>query len=174
MSSLADIRSQPGAGDANPDDMKAFIDVGYITQVSEQRRPFVATAERNMEFSAQAESVDLELCLGPLAVCLCSIVALVHNQILWSVVMASAPVRVEDRLRARRVPLLRVDRSTRHVWHHGIASAPWVLGVAQWMILWCWLWEPDVATVATKVARLECVRDIFLDHDSASCGVDKP
>lgn len=109
-----------------------------------------------------------------LAVGLGGIVATVDNQILWSVVMLAAEVGLEDVLRARSVSDLSIDGGTRHVRNGGVAAAPWVLGVAEWVVLWCWLWEPDVTTVPTELSALECLGDILLDDNGATGGIDEP
>jgi hypothetical protein len=98
----------------------------------------------------------------------------VYNQVLGPVVLAPAEVAVEDGLCAGGVALLGVDRGAAHVRHHCIAASPWVLGVAERVVLWCWLREPDVAAVAAEVARLEGVGDVFLDDDGAAGSVDEP
>ena len=58
--------------------------------------------------------------------------------------------------------------------NHGVPSAEGVLGVAERVVLGCWLREPDVAPVTTEVAGLESVSDVFLDDDGAAGGVDEP
>lgn len=75
---------------------------------------------------------------------------------------------------AYRTYLLGIDRGTRHVRDHGIASAPWVLGSSERVLLWRGLREPDVTAVSAEVAGLERISDILLDHDSATGGVDEP
>lgn len=58
--------------------------------------------------------------------------------------------------------------------YHGVSAAEWVLGVAQDVVFGCWLWEPDVASVAAEVARLEGFGDVFFDDDGTAGGVDEP
>ena len=58
--------------------------------------------------------------------------------------------------------------------NHGVASTPWVLGIAERVVLGGGLGEPDITTVSTEVTRLECVGDIFLDDDGTAGGVDEP
>ena len=70
--------------------------------------------------------------------------------------------------------LLSIDRGTRHVRNHGIASAPWVLGSSERVLLGRGLWEPDVTAVSAEVAGLERIGDILLDHNGATGGVDEP
>lgn len=93
---------------------------------------------------------------------------------MWVMVILSGKVGLKDLLRAVCVSLLRIDGSSRHVWNHGVTATPWVLRSAENVILWCWLWEPDITTVSAKVSRLECLGDILLDNDSAASGVDEP
>lgn len=42
------------------------------------------------------------------------------------------------------------------------------------MLFWCWLREPDVATVAVQVAGLESFGDVFLDDNGTAGGIDEP
>jgi len=97
-----------------------------------------------------------------------------HNQILRAVVEATREVAVEDRLDTVGVALLSVERGSRHVGDHGVASAKWVLCVAEGVLLGRGLREPDVAAVAAEVARLERLGDVLLDDDGAASGVDEP
>jgi hypothetical protein len=53
----------------------------------------------------------------------------------------------------------------------GISSTPWVLCVAERMLLRRWLWEPDIAAVAPEVAGFEGFGDVFFDDDGAAGGV---
>lgn len=96
------------------------------------------------------------------------------NQILRAVVLTAGEVRVQDFLGAFGVADLRIDGGTRHVGDHGITTTPGVLGVAERVVLGGGLGEPDVTTVATEVAGLESLSDIFLDNDSATGGVNEP
>ena len=88
--------------------------------------------------------------------------------------MASAEVRLEDVLRALRIPLLRIDRGTGHMGNHGVASAEGVLCVPERVVFGCWLWEPDVASIAAEVAALKSFCDVFLYDDGTTGGVDEP
>ena len=92
------------------------------------------------------------LFLVSLSVSFGSIITAVYNQIFWTIVVAAGEVAVKDALDACSITLLRVDGRAGHVRHHGIATTPWVLGIPQWMVLWCWLREPDITTIATEVA----------------------
>jgi hypothetical protein len=114
------------------------------------------------------------LFLVTLAVSLGCIVALVHDEVLWLVVVLAAEVRLENALHTSCVARLGVERGTRHVRYGGVASAPWMLGVAKWVILWSWLWEPHITTVATKLSALQCLCYVLLHNDGATGGVDKP
>jgi hypothetical protein len=58
--------------------------------------------------------------------------------------------------------------------NHGVTAAPWVLGVAERVILGGGLREPDVTTVSTEVAILESLGNILLDDDSTTGGVNQP
>ena len=58
--------------------------------------------------------------------------------------------------------------------NHGVASTPWVLGVAERVVLGRGLGEPDITTVSTEVTRLESISNILLDDDGATSGVDEP
>ena len=98
-----------------------------------------------------------------------------HDKIGWVVVLPSAEVRIQDLLGTSGVPRLSIDRGTGHVWDHGVSTTP--AGVrrgSEWVVLWCWLWEPDVTTVATELAALESLGDVLLDDDGTTSGVDEP
>lgn len=97
-----------------------------------------------------------------------------NNKVLRAVVLTAGEVRVQDVLRALGVADLRVDRGTRHVGDHGIATAPGVLSVAERVVLGRRLGEPDVTAVAAEVAGLEGLGDVLLDDDRAAGGVDEP
>ena len=113
--------------------------------------------------------------LFPLSVCLGCVVTLVHDQVLRSVVFLSGEVRFQYVLHAGSVALLCVERGTGHVWNCGVATAPvHVLGVAEWVILRCWLREPDITAVAAELAGLERLGNILLDDNGAAGGVDEP
>lgn len=114
------------------------------------------------------------LLLVPLSVRLGGVVTLVHNQILRSVVFLAAEVRLKDALHTSSIAFLGIDGGTGHVRNRGVATAPWILGVAERVFLRCWLWEPHVTTVATKVAALESLCYVFLDDNGATSGVDQP
>ena len=113
--------------------------------------------------------------LVSLTVGLGCVVTLVNNQILRPVIVLTAEVRFQDVLHTGSVALLGIEGGTRHVWYGGVSAAPvHVLGVAEWVVLWCWLWEPNITTVSSKLARLEGFGDVFLDDDGTTCGVDEP
>ena len=110
----------------------------------------------------------------PLTISLGGIIAIHDDQVLRPVVMSPREVRVQDVLGALSVSLLRIDTGTRHVGNHGIPSTEGVLGVAERVVLGCWLREPDVTSVATKVAGFQGLGDVFLDDNGAASGVDEP
>lgn len=130
------------------------------------------------------------LFLLTLAIGLGGVVALVDDEVLWPVVFAAGEVRLEDGLGAGSVSLeyvsmsnsvdsggtylLGINRSTGHVRNHSVASAPWVLGISERVVLRGGLREPDITAVSTEVARLERLSDILLDNDGATGGVDEP
>lgn len=58
--------------------------------------------------------------------------------------------------------------------NHGVAAAPWVGGIAEWVVLGGGLREPDITTVSTEVAVLESLCDILLDNNSTTGSVDQP
>jgi hypothetical protein len=60
------------------------------------------------------------------------------------------------------------------VGNHGVAAAPWVLGVAERVVLGGGLREPDITTVSTEVTILESLGDILLDDDGTTGGVNQP
>jgi len=57
---------------------------------------------------------------------------------------------------------------------HGVAATPWVLGVAERVVLGGGLGEPDITTVSTEVAVLERLGNILLDHNGTTGSVDQP
>lgn len=58
--------------------------------------------------------------------------------------------------------------------NHGVASTPWVGGIAERVVLGRRLGEPNVTTVSAEVSRLEGVSDILLDDDGTAGGIDEP
>ena len=112
--------------------------------------------------------------LRTLTIRLGSVISVVDNQVLRSVIVLSAQVALQDALGAIGVSLLRIERGTGHVRHHGVSAAEGVLGVAERVVLGCWLREPDVTAVAAEVAGLEGLGDVFLDDDGATGGVNEP
>ena len=114
------------------------------------------------------------LLLVPLPISLSSIVPTLDNQILRSIIVLARKVRLQDILRALRIPLLRIQTRPRHMRHHCVSTAEGVLGVAKNVVLGRWLREPDVAAVAAEMAGFEGVGDVFFDHYGAAGGVDEP
>jgi hypothetical protein len=110
----------------------------------------------------------------PLAISLSRILAPLHNQILGSIIMLATQITLQNRLRAIGISLLRIQTRAGHVRDHGVSASEWVLGVAEGMIFGCGLREPDVASVAAEVARLEGLGDVFFYDDGAAGGVYKP
>jgi len=108
-----------------------------------------------------------------LAVGLGGIVTLVNDEIGFVVVLTTTEVAVEDGLCALCVSLLCIQAGTRHVSNHTVATAHGVLGVSERVVLWCWLREPDITTVAVELARLEGLGDVLLDDDGATGSVDE-
>jgi hypothetical protein len=98
----------------------------------------------------------------------------VHDQILGAVVVLSGQVAVQDGLDTIGISLLGVQGRSGHVRHHGVATSEGVLGVAQWVVLWCGLREPHIATIAAQVAGLEGLGDVLLDDDSTTSSVNEP
>ena len=74
------------------------------------------------------------------------------DQVLRSVVLASAEVAIQDGLGPRSVSLLGVDRGTGHVGDHGVSATEGVLGGTERMVSRCGLREPDITSVAAEVA----------------------
>lgn len=130
--------------------------------------------ERDRDKAPLLRQLFRRLFLLTLTICLGGIIALVNDEILRLVVLAAGEVRLENSLGTSSVALLRIDGGTGHVGNHGIASAPWVGGVAERMVLGGGLREPDVTTVAAEVAGLEGIGDVFLDDDGATGSVDEP
>lgn len=123
---------------------------------------------------------------------------------MWAVVELSAEIGLEDGFCAVCVTLLGIERGTccfadvmsegfacflrlkiydaneqkrqltRHVGNHGISTSEGVLCVAERVLLWCWLREPDISTVTAKVAALKSLSNILLDDDGTTCSVNEP
>lgn len=85
-----------------------------------------------------------------LSVGLGGVLALVDNQILGAVVLAAGEVRVQDGLGSLGVADLGIDGRSRHVGDHGVSTAPWVLGVAERMVLGSRLDIPHVSSISCK------------------------
>jgi hypothetical protein len=58
--------------------------------------------------------------------------------------------------------------------NHGVSASEGVLGIAERMVFWCWLGEPDVTAVAAEVARFESCGNVFFYDDGATGGVYEP
>lgn len=95
------------------------------------------------------------------------------DEVLGLVVLLSGQEAGEDALDTVGVALLGVDRGTRHVRDHGVATAEGVLAGAQRVVTGGGLREPDVTTVAGEVAGLDGLGNVFLDDDGATGGVDE-
>ena len=90
--------------------------------------------------------------LRPITISLGGIITLINNQILRSIIMLATQITLQDRLGAIGISLLRIERCARHVRDHGVSAAEGVLGVAEDVVFWCGLREPDVSSVAAEVA----------------------
>lgn len=115
-----------------------------------------------------------DLFLSTLTIGLGGIVSGVDDQILGAVIKLATQVGLEDALGAISIALLGVERGSRHVRNHGVATTEGVLGVAQRVVLWRWLRVPHITTIAAQVTRLEGLGDIFLDDDGTTGSVDQP
>ena len=104
--------------------------------------------------SSKPSSITTNLFLLSLAISLGSIIATNDDQILRSVVVSAREIALQDSLGTSCVSFLSIDGCSGHVRDHGIPATPWVLCSSEWVLLWCWLWEPDVTTVAVEVAAL--------------------
>jgi hypothetical protein len=60
------------------------------------------------------------------------------------------------------------------VGNHGVAAAPWVLGVAERVVLGGGLGEPDITTVSTEVTVLERLGNVLLDDNGTTGSVNQP
>ena len=58
--------------------------------------------------------------------------------------------------------------------HHRVTAAHGILSITKRVVFRRWLWEPDVASVATEMARLERFGNILLHNDGATGGIDEP
>ena len=102
-----------------------------------------------------------------------SVVSLVDNKILGTVVLLSGEVAGKDSLGTVGVTLLCIEGSTRHVRDHGVTATEGVDGVAQRVVLGSGLREPDITTITGEVTRLDGLGDILLDDNGATGGVDE-
>lgn len=102
------------------------------------------------------------------------VLTLVDDQVLRAVVLTAGEIAVQNALRTLGIADLSIDGSTRHVRDHGVTATPWVLSVAERVVLGSWLREPDISTISAEVARLEGLGDIFLDNNGATSGVHEP
>jgi len=114
------------------------------------------------------------LLVRTLTISLGSVITSVNNQILWSVVVLATQIALQDSLGAVCVSLLGIEGGTGHVRNHCVSAAEWVLCVSEWVVLWCWLREPDVSSITAEVAGLESICDILLDDDRTTGSVDEP
>jgi hypothetical protein len=111
--------------------------------------------------------------LGALTVRLGGVVTTVDNQVLSAVVVLTSEVAGKNGLGAIGVTLLGIKGGTGHVRNHGVTAAEGVLGSAEDVVTRSGLGEPNITTVAGKVAGLEGGSDILLDDDGATGGVDE-
>ena len=112
--------------------------------------------------------------LLPLTIGFCGIVALVHNQVLQSVVFLTAEVTLKNVLGALCVSLLRINRCSAHVRNHRVSASEGVGGITEWMVLRCWLWEPDITAVAAEMTRFQGLSDVFFDNNGTTGRVNEP
>ena len=137
--------------------------------------PYPSLLTLNVKVVLVRSLIDLSLVdLVALAVRTGSVVALVDDEVLGVVVVAARQVAVDDGLGTGGVPLLGVNRGTRHVGNHGVAATPWVLGRPQRVVPRRGLREPHVTTVAAQVTRLKRIRNVLLDNDGTTGSVDQP
>ena len=139
----------------------------------EEKRKKKNTRKRNDTHAKRSTIFWYEQLLA-LTIGLGGVVALVDDQVLRAVVLTAGEVAVQDLLGALGIADLSIDGSTGHVRNHGVTAAPWVLGVAERVILGSRLREPDISTVSAEVARLEGLSDIFLDHNGTTGSVHEP
>jgi len=114
------------------------------------------------------------LFLRSLAISLGSVISILDNEILGSVIVASREVTLEDGLGTSGVALLGIDRGAGHMGNHGIATTPGVLGCPERVVLWCGLREPHITTITVELAGREGFGDVFLDDDGTTGSVDEP
>lgn len=112
--------------------------------------------------------------LGSLTIGLGGVVTLVNNQVLRAIVFTTREVTVQNILDTLGVADLGIDGSTRHVGDHRVATTPWTLSIAEWVVLGGRLWVPDITTIATQVAVLDSLSDVFLDDDRTAGSVNEP
>lgn len=115
-----------------------------------------------------------DLSLVPLAIGLSNVITAVNNEILVSIVMTAREVALENSLGALSVTDLCIDRGTRHVRNHGVATTPRALDVAEWVVLRGGLGIPDITAVASQVARLDSLSNILLDDNGTTGSVNEP
>ena len=115
-----------------------------------------------------------DLSLVPLAVGLSNVITAANNEILVLVVMTAREVALENSLGALSVADLCIDRGTRHVRNHGVATTPRALDVAEWVVLGGGLGIPDITTIASQVARLDSFSNILLDDNGTTGSVNEP
>jgi hypothetical protein len=97
-----------------------------------------------------------------------------NNQILRTIIMLSTQITLQNTLRTITISLLRIERGARHVRNHGVSASEGVLGIAERMVFWCGLREPDVAAVAAEVTGFESCCNILFYNDGAAGGVYEP
>lgn len=95
------------------------------------------------------------------------------DQVLRSVVMLASEVAGKDSLGTVGIALLGIERGTGHVRDHGITATEGVHGGTQRVVAGSGLGEPDITTIASKVARLEGLGNILLDDNGTTSGVDE-
>ena len=73
---------------------------------------------------------------------------------------------LEDLLNSGTVASLGRKGGSGDVWGHGV-----MWHVPPWVVLWRWLREPHVSSIACELAALECISDGVSVADFATCSV---
>ncbi|KAH3671631.1 hypothetical protein OGAPHI_000336 [Ogataea philodendri] len=97
-----------------------------------------------------------------------------QDDVLRSVVELLGEERLQDVLGTLGISDLGIDNGSGVVRSHGVTSTVLVGHGSPWVVLWSWLREPDVSTVASELARLDCGCNVLSNTDGTSGGVDQP
>lgn len=102
------------------------------------------------------------------------VVSFVQYQVCGVIVVLPAEIALQNALHSTRITLLRIERASRHVRNHAIATTQGILSIAKNMVLRCRLGSPDISSIAIEVTRLQRSRNVLGNDNSTAGSVNNP